>query len=205
MIAPEDILTFWFPVGLDADEHRHAQQLQWWFGGGSNAELAARFASVPDAAIAGDLDSWAEQPRSRLALIIALDQFTRGLRAGSAQAYSGDEKAIALALEGVKQGHFDRLPNVWEKLFFGVSLGHSENLEAQDLSVRLASNLIDEAPPHLRRIYEFSASQARGHRDVIARFGRHPHRNATLGRPSTPEEVEYLATVQPVHQRSFQS
>jgi uncharacterized protein (DUF924 family) len=64
--------------------------------------------------------------------------------------------------------------------------------------------LVDEAPEHLRKVYAFSASQARGHRDVIARFGRHPHRNAVLGRTSTEDERAYLGSGELIHRRSFQ-
>jgi uncharacterized protein (DUF924 family) len=89
----------------------------------------------------------------------------------------------------------------WEKTFFFLPLGHSEELAHLEHAVKLAEELAEQAPPELRRILEHSASQARGHRDVIARFGRHPHRNAVLGRGSTPEELEYLASGQLVHTR----
>jgi uncharacterized protein (DUF924 family) len=82
-----------------------------------------------------------------------------------------------------------------------MPLGHSENLEYQRRVVTLAEELAAESPRGLRKALEHSASQARGHRDVVARFGRHPHRNVVLGRESTPEELEYLAREQLVHTR----
>jgi hypothetical protein len=85
------------------------------------------------------------------------------------------------------------LATAWEKTFFFLPLGHSEDFSHLDRAVHLAEELVEPAPPKVQKILEHSASQARGHRDVIARFGRHPHRNAVLGRQSTPEEVEYLA------------
>ena len=203
MTGPEDILAFWFPNGLDADEAAHRRQFQFWFGGGANATIAQRYADVHAAAVRGELESWADAPRSRLALIIVLDQFSRSLYAGTARAYAQDEKAVALSLDGLAHGHYGRLATVWEKTFFILPLGHSEQRAHLDRCVALAEALIGEAPDHLRAFYEFSAAQARGHRDVVARFGRQPHRNALLGRDSTDEERAYLAAGQFVHQRSF--
>jgi len=88
-----------------------------------------------------------------------------------------------------------------EKTFFFLPLGHSEVLADQERAVTLAEELAARAPAELRRILEHSAAQARGHRDVIVRFGRHPHRNEVLGRRSTPEELEYLASGKLVHTR----
>jgi uncharacterized protein (DUF924 family) len=203
MIAAEDILTFWFPPGLDENEQRHAEMFRFWFGGGANALIAERHAGVFEAAVRGALDSWADAPRSRLALILVLDQFSRSLHGGTALAYAQDEAAIALARDGLERGLYDQLPAVWEKTFFMLPLGHSERLADLDRCSALADALIAEAPPPLRRLYEYSAAQARGHRDVLARFGRQPHRNAALGRTSTPEELAYLADEDFVHRRSF--
>src|SRR5262245_56449734 len=139
------------------------------------------------------MDAWAGSARSRLALIIVLDQFSRSIHRGRARAYANDPKALVLAHEGIEIGHAVALKNPWEKIFFGLPLAHSEDLASQDLGVKLMEQLVSEAPSELRFMLAFSAEQARGHRDVIARFGRHPHRNEVLGRPSTPEELDYLA------------
>jgi uncharacterized protein (DUF924 family) len=203
MTAPEDILAFWFPTGLDADEAAHRRQFQFWFGGGANALIAERYADIFAAAARGALDSWAAAPRSRLALIIVLDQFSRSLYGGTALAYAQDAKAIALTVDGLERGFHDELATVWERTFFILPLGHSERLADLDRCIALADALIPEAPVQVRALYEFSASQARGHREVMARFGRQPHRNAALGRTSTAEELEYLAAGRFVHQRSF--
>jgi uncharacterized protein (DUF924 family) len=85
------------------------------------------------------------------------------------------------------------------KTVFFLPLSYSEDLEKQELAVKLAEELVRGAAQDLRGSLEFSAAQARGHRDVIARFGRHPHRNEVLDRQSTPEELEYLASGQLVH------
>jgi len=202
--SPLDVLSFWFPRGLDADEAAHRAQFQWWFGGGADGEIAARFAPLVAAAAAGALDAWAVCPRGRLALILLCDQFPRSLYCDTSRAYALDGRAVTLALTGLDQGHYERLATVWEKLFFSMPLSHSENLALHQRNVLLAEDLVAEAPAPLRRLYLFSAGQARGHRDVIARFGRHSHRNALLGRVSTPEEQAYLAAGDFVHRRRFQ-
>jgi uncharacterized protein (DUF924 family) len=149
----------------------------------------------------GELDSWSSTPRSRLALIIVLDQFSRTIYRGTAQAFAQDAKAVALALEGIDIGHYSALETPWQKTFFFLPLGHSENLRNLDRAVQLAEELVEQVPQEVRWWFEFSVTQARGHRDVITRFGRHPHRNEALERQSTPEELEYLASGQFVHTR----
>jgi hypothetical protein len=96
--------------------------------------------------------------------------------------------------------HWKELRSVTTGLFF-LPLGHSEDLINLELAVRLADELVEQAPAELRRVLAHSASQARGHRDVIARFGRHPHRNSVLNRQSTPEELDYLVGGRLVHTR----
>jgi len=203
MTEADDILAFWFPPGLDADQAAHGRMFQFWFGGGANGEIARRFAVTHEQAARGALDRWAETPRGRLALIIVLDQFSRSLHGGTALAYAQDARAIGLTTDGLERGFYEQLATVWEKTFFILPLGHSERLADLDRCIALADALIPEAPPQVRALYEFSASQARGHRAVLARFGRQPHRNAILGRASTAEELDYLAAGNFVHQRSF--
>jgi uncharacterized protein (DUF924 family) len=203
MATPEDILAFWFPPGLDADEETHRLQFQWWFRGGANEAIFARYRPVLEAACRGELP-WAKTPRGRLALIIVLDQFSRTVWQGTAQAYAQDSSAQQLALEGLECGHYAEFATVWEKTFFVLPLGHAEQIDLLDRCVVLCEALVPDAPAHLQRLYAFSASQAQGHRDVVARFGRQPHRNAVLGRTSTDEELAYLAAGELVHRRSFQ-
>ena len=188
-----DVLSFWFPPGLDADEPTHRTQIMRWFRGGTNAEIRARFVPTLEAAVRGELDGWATTPRGRLALILVLDQFSRAVYADSAAAYAQDPRAQELAIEGLDRGEHAGLP-VWEQTFFALPLGHSEDLALQERGVAIAEGLVALAPPELRAIYEMSAGQARAHRDVIRRYGRHPHRNAVLGRESTPDEAAYIAS-----------
>ncbi|PSN15624.1 DUF924 domain-containing protein [filamentous cyanobacterium CCT1] len=202
-IQPFDtVLQFWFPDQLNQGQAAIVRQGQWWFRGGISASENERFLPLLEQAIRGELDSWAEEPRSRLALIILLDQFSRTIYQGTAQAYAQASKACLLALSGLNIGHYAALKTPWEKTFFLLPLGHSEEFKNLDLAVQLADDLVQESLPDHRELLAFSASQARAHREVVARFGRQPHRNAVLGRRSTPEELDYLATGQLVHTRS---
>jgi uncharacterized protein (DUF924 family) len=197
----EDVLTFWFPPGLRADHTTMVCQFEWWFRGGANSAITERFAPLLEQAARGELDPWAQAPRSRLALIIILDQFSRSLYRDTVRAFAQDPKALGLALEGLEIGHCAALETPWEKTFFFLALGDSEDLKHLKAAVKLAEELLEQAPAELRKVLEHSVAQARGHRDVIGRFGRHPHRNAVLGRQPTLEELEYLASGQLVHTR----
>jgi len=197
----EEVLRFWFLSLPTDDQAPMARQMEWWFRGGADAEIIERFSPLLARAAKGELDNWSQSPRSRLALIIVLDQFSRTIHRGTAQAFAQDRKALRLALEGIEVGHYAALETPWEKTFFFLPLGHSEELANLDRAVNLAEELVKDAPQERRGMLEFSANQARGHRDVIARFGRHPHRNEVLGRQSTAKELEYLAAGQLVHTR----
>lgn len=192
-IQYQDILRFWFPAIPQSDRAAMVRQFQWWFRGGGNADITAQFAPTVELAMQGGLDAWSLQPQSRLALIIVLDQFSRSLYQGTIQAFTQDPKACALALEGIDIGHYAALNTPWEKTFFILPLGHSERIENLEIAVKLTDDLVPDSLPEERELLEFSAAQARRHREVIRRFGRHPHRNEILGRKSTPEEMEYLS------------
>ncbi len=201
--GPEEVLSYWFPEDIDnADPETLRRQGQRWMGGVPEVdrEITERFRDVLERARRGELDHWAETPRGRLALIIVLDQFSRHVYRGSPLSYAQDVKALKLALEGIDLG-MDRELGAMERRFFWLPLGHSEELALHERGVVHAEEEAANAPPHLRAMAEFGISQARAARDVIARFGRHPHRNEILGRTSTPEELEYLRTETPPHLR----
>jgi uncharacterized protein (DUF924 family) len=203
-VDPEEVLSYWFPEDdiFEADRETFGRQMQWWFQGGPEVDrqITERFGRVLEEARRGMLDSWAETPQGRLALIVVLDQFSRNVYRGSPLSYSQDEKALKLAVEGIEAG-MDRELSPMERIFFWMPLAHSEDLALQDRVVRHQEEEAANAPPHLRAMAEFGVSQARAARDVIARFGRHPHRNEILGRTSTSEELEYLRTETPPHMR----
>ena len=173
------VLDFWFGAGPQV----------WrkiWFVRDPDFDAAcARFAPEREAALAGAHDAWAETPRGVLALLILLDQLSRNLFRGQAEAFAADPRARALAGAALERG-FDRGLTPIERVFLYLPVMHAEDLADQDLSVALC-----EALPPIEGASV--AEQARRHRDVIRRFGRYPHRNAALGRASTPDELAYLA------------
>lgn len=202
-IAPRDIIDFWFPDGPSPDPARHLELWTWRMRGGADAEILARFTAVTHAAAEGRYDFWAQSPIGRLALIILIDQFSRTVWAGTPRAYAQDPKALALCLEGLDNGDYAALENVWQKSTFKLPLEHCEcpdHLANLDRAVRIAEQIQAEAPEGLRDFYAQGARQPRLHREVIAHFGRHPHRNAILGRTSTAEEADYLAAGNFPHQ-----
>ncbi len=201
--AFEDVLEFWFPSLPDDNLAARVRQWEWWFRGGGDAAISENFAPLLEQAIRGEFDDWAQEPRSRLALILILDQFSRTIYRNTAQAFDQDEKARALTITGIKLGHYTALETPWEKTFFFLPLGHAENLQHLELAVQLADALVDESLPEYRSLLEFSAAQARRHCDVVAQFGRQPHRNEFLGRISTPAELAYLANGQLIHTHPF--
>lgn len=202
----QPVYDFWFPPDLEGTSpETHWRMIQWWMGGGANAEIA-RFAPVLEAAKSGRLNHWLGEARGRLSLIILLDQFSRGLLAGTPGAYASDQEALRISEEGLRNGDYESLTHPWEKFFFLMPIAHAEgsdHRERMERIVILSEAAVGDAPEYLRPIFEFSLSQARGHRDVIARFGRYPHRNAVLGRPSTPEELDYLEKGDYVFNRSI--
>jgi uncharacterized protein (DUF924 family) len=199
----EEVLSYWFPEDINnADPETRRRQGERWMHGGPEVdrEITERFGKLLERARSGELDHWADTSRGRLALIIVLDQFSRNIYRGSPLSYSQDKKALKLALEGIDL-RMDRELGDMERMFFWLPIGHSEDLALHERSVRHAEEEAANAPPHLKALYEFGVSQARAARSVIARFGRHPHRNEVLGRTSTPEELEYLRTETPPHLR----
>jgi uncharacterized protein (DUF924 family) len=126
------------------------------------------------------------------------------LFADTPAAYASDPDALRIAEEGLRNGHYDALTRPWEKTFFLMPLGHAEgsdHLERLERVVAMTERIALDAPERLQPLYRHSASQARGHLEVVSRFGRFPHRNPVLGRASTPAEAAYLEKGDFVHTR----
>lgn len=194
----EEVLDYWFgePARTFADLERKMRR---WFMEAAllDDELRARFGPTIDHALAGELDHWADEPRGRLALIVVLDQLTRQAFRGHALAFAGDQRALALALDALDRGWHESLP-VERATMMAMPLVHAEDLTVQERSVELRRQAKKTAPAELAPFFEIALEQAIKHRDWIARFGRFPGRNAALGRTSTPEEVEFLATFEQI-------
>ena len=183
---PAEILAFWFG---QPDDPAYGQARGEWFRKDAefDAAIRSRFLASVEAALAGQLADWADDRESLLALLILLDQFPRNLFRGAARAFAGDAPARALAEKALAAG-WDKGLSAGEKLFVYLPFEHSEALADQQRSLALFAALAAEHPGT-----DGYADYARRHYDVIARFGRFPHRNAALGRPSTPDEAAYLA------------
>jgi uncharacterized protein (DUF924 family) len=189
---PEDVLDFWFGPAGSASEIAGRQRKLWFGKSQANDQTVTdRFSATLVAATAGQLDHWANTPRGRLALVIVLDQFPHHLYRDQPQAFATDPQALALSLDALAAGE-DRQLALVERVFLYLPLEHAESMAMQDLSVSLYEKLAREAAPSERLLFEDFLKYARQHRDVVARFGRYPHRNAILGRASTADELEFL-------------
>lgn len=192
-LCSDDILDFWLGEDFPAPESA-AQRSGRWFSKDEavDAAIRDRYGAVIAAALDGDFDDAIEDQRDWLALLILLDQFPRNVFRGSPRAFAGDAKALALALAGIARGD-DQKIHPMARLFCYLPLEHSEDIAMQDRSVALFRALREQAAADVVQSAGGWLDYAISHRDVIARFGRFPHRNAVLGRTSTPEERAYLA------------
>ena len=205
----DDVLDFWFPEGhaLSIEASAHQAHWHWRMQGAADDEIVAHFSGLTEQAAAGGLDHWALDPHGRLALIVILDQFSRSIWRGDARAFAQDPHALALTNEGLANGHYAALETPWFKVVHGLPLGHCEgpnHLRRLDRLISLREKIAADAPVPLRPIYGSLVKQARDVREVIASFGRHPHRNAVLGRASTPAEELYIAKGAFPHRKAFQ-
>ena len=172
-IGSDDIVAFWRAAGAD----------RWWKKDAAfDEEILRRFESCRRAAMDGTLDAWSESAQGALALILILDQFGRNMYRGEARAFAGDAQARTAARAAIGRG-FDRAFETGLRAFFYLPFMHSEKLEDQEFCVAQFRDL-DGAADNLKF--------ALLHRDIIARFGRFPHRNPILGRITTQEEQRFL-------------
>jgi len=185
------VIDFWFADTLG--EGDVAAQNKIWYGGDFNtdATIARLFGDLVEQAIAGDLQAWSGQPRSIMALVLLLDQFTRNIFRGQARAFSGDTLACATVKQGIAAGFDDQLPVLY-RTFFYMPLEHSESLADQQQCVDLFKQLLLATDSPMRELVNSSLSYAEKHRALIEEFGRFPHRNDALQRQSTAAERDYL-------------
>ena len=167
------VVAFWEAAGPER-----------WFAKSDefDARIRARYMPLVERAAAGELDDWAHEREGALALLLLLDQFPRNLYRGSARAFAADAHARRIADAAIEAG-FDMAYDKPLRAFFYLPFMHSEALADQERCVKLTAE----------RARESTRDYAVIHRDIIARFGRFPHRNAVLGRASTPEEIAFLA------------
>lgn len=182
----EAVLAFWF--GEPGSVEFGSQRKQWFASNDAfDAAIREHFGSSIEQALRSELDAWADEPRSALARVLLLDQFTRNVFRNTPRAFAGDTQALAAASAMVGARHDEALPP-FMRTFVYMPFEHAEGVAMQDEAVRLFTRLM-AADPALAHMLDY----AYRHRTVIGRFGRFPHRNPILGRQSTAEEFAFLA------------
>lgn len=173
-MTPETVLVFWF---------KELEEKQWFIKDSAlDQHITERFSDFHAAACAGELYQWRKTAHGRLAEIIVLDQFSRNMYRGMPQSFASDAMALVLAQEAVSLGLDKKLVTTQEQAFLYMPYMHSES----DIIHEIAVDLF--AQPGLEHNHEFELK----HKKIIDRFGRYPHRNDILGRPSTPDEIAFL-------------
>lgn len=179
MGSPRDILQFWFS--------ERARAL--WFEKDAefDADIRARFGPMVHEAQMGGFEEWRGSPEGALALLLLIDQFARNIHRGHAKAYLGDGRAREVAAEAIARG-FDRRYPFPDRVFFYLPFEHCETLANQDRYIALLQGCVREFGEVAADYLEYGHR----HRNIIARFGRFPHRNVAVGRETTEEEAEFL-------------
>lgn len=185
----QDVLDYWFEPG---------GEMKWFQGGPQVAkEIQEKFGAIVNKAIAGDLKEWEKEPNPSLALIILTDQFTRSIFKGTPQAFSGDAIARPLSrkfIEGKTHNHLEFTCS--ERAFIYIPFEHNEDIEDQELAVKLFAKLADDfkGTEDQERTINF-LEFAKKHKEVIEMFGRFPQRNKALGRENTQKEEQFMSNI----------
>ena len=194
MTAPwQPLLDWWFGSSESANETA-ADKGKLWFGKRDSQDLEAqtRFGDWVEQALAGGLTEWAQRPEGWLALVLLLDQLPRMIFRDTPKSFSGDLRAQALVAQGIA-ADFDRQLRPVQRVFIYLVMEHCENLAVQNEAVSRFIELMAQQPEADRAVFADNLDYAERHREVIARFGRFPHRNAVLGRESTAQELAFLS------------
>ena len=180
--TPADVITFWREAGPPR-----------WFAKDEafDAQFRSRGQDLHLSAARRERDDWIEAPETALALLILLDQLPRMIHRDTSRAFEGDRRAQVVAMQGLQKGWDYQLLPI-QRVFVLLVLEHAEVLDWQNLCVERYRMLLDEQPEANRRLFEGFLDYAEQHQRVIARFGRFPHRNLVLERPSTSEEMDFL-------------
>lgn len=187
-----ELLGFWFG-DLGRADLPTSDRTNLWFGDNQDLKtvMIKTFGSDYKAAIEGELKTWADTPRGRLALIILLDQFSRSMHRNSEKAFEFDKKAQELCIEGLKE-KMDKTLTLIERVFFYMPMVHAEDSKIQEQSIQLFQQLVSLSMSETTQVYQLFLAYAYAHFRVIKEFGRFPQRNTVLGRESTVEEIAFL-------------
>ncbi|MDH5737887.1 MAG: DUF924 domain-containing protein [Gammaproteobacteria bacterium] len=193
MIQDSDaVIEYWLDMAEDMPAMA-AGRSRFWYGSDEAVDQHMRrlFGETLDRAESGMLDNWILAPRSALALVLLLDQFSRNLYRGTPDAFRNDPRAREIARELVRSGDHLGL-SFLGRAFLYHPFEHSEAIEDQNLSVELFTRLLAESTEDWQGQMKSFLDYAVQHRQIIEQFGRFPHRNAVLGRPNTPAEAIFL-------------
>lgn len=190
---PEQVLSFWFGK-LNAGMSSKETAARWYKKSPAfDEEVRSRFLGLYDAIVAGDREDWLSQPRSWVAYLIVLDQFSRNMFRDAPKMYAADAQAITALTKGLEDSFDKSLPEQM-RLFSYMPLMHSEQIEDQErcisLSAECASSFVGPAKEAAESVHEYAIA----HHQIVAGWGRFPHRNSIVGRKSTPEELKFLET-----------
>ncbi|SHI09916.1 DUF924 family protein [Ferrimonas marina] len=187
------VIDFWFGR-LDSEGLPVEPMNKLWFGASELTDSAIRlhFGKLHRQAVEGELGHWLQSAEGRLALIILLDQFSRNIFRGKAEAFAYDATALALCKQGIELG-LDKQLALSQRLFFYMPLQHSEQLEDQLIGVAMLERMMAGLSGPAREQVASTLRFQKAHLEIIERFGRFPHRNAVLGRRESEEERAYLA------------
>jgi uncharacterized protein (DUF924 family) len=190
----DSILTFWLGNGQTAQEISDEKKAMWWAKNEQiDQEISGRFRAVVESVANSDLDHWRESAKGILASIICTDQFPRNMFRGSAKSFAYDSLALSMAQQAVAtQTDLDLLPI--QRVFVYLPFEHSEDIAMQHESKELFVKLHGEVGAEDKELFASYIDFAQRHLEIVDRFGRFPHRNEILGRESSSEEKEFLAT-----------
>jgi uncharacterized protein (DUF924 family) len=192
MESAASICEYWFGRGENDLQVAREKSSLWWSKNESvDVEIAARFEETLRACEEGNLDHWSGKPQGLLALILLVDQFPRNIYRETPQSFAYDVLALKWCNLGLSGGLFERLRPI-EQVFCYLPLEHSESLADQQKSVELYQALMERVSAEMRESFAGYVDFAKKHLAIVERFGRFPHRNKILGRPSTEEEITFL-------------
>ncbi|WP_420473265.1 DUF924 family protein [Noviherbaspirillum sp. ST9] len=192
MENPASVLEFWFGTSKDDAAVASERAKLWWIKRDeTDGVIRERFEHMVRKAAERELDAWSESAQGRLALLILTDQFPRNMYRNTPEAFAFDAMAREWCKEGLRNNAHHALRPI-ERVFFYLPLEHSESMDDQEQAVALFRELMDSVGEAGREVFAGFLDYAVRHREVIARFGRFPHRNRILGRESSAEEIAFL-------------
>jgi uncharacterized protein (DUF924 family) len=193
MVTPEDVLDTWFGTLRPDGTAEPDVASRWWRKDPAfDAALRERFGAALEAASRGALEAWQETPRGSVALVILLDQLSRNIHRDTPGAFANDARALAVTRHLIDSGQFEALGDL-ERYFALMPTMHSEDLDVHALGAEWFGRARDAARSEgTRQAFEMALDFHERHTAILRRFGRYPHRNAILGRPSTEDELAFL-------------